>query len=31
MGGACGMQMGVANVNRTLVGKPGMKGIFVRF
>jgi hypothetical protein len=31
MGGACGMQRSVTNVNRSLVGKSGMKGIFGRF
>jgi hypothetical protein len=31
MGGACGTQRGGANVNRTLAGKPEMKGILRRF
>jgi hypothetical protein len=31
MGGACGTQRGVTNVNRTLAGKPEKKGIFRRF
>jgi hypothetical protein len=30
MGGACGTQRGVANVNRTLAGKREMAGIFRR-